>query len=91
MARMAIVGSGQAGTLAAVGLMNAGRELTLYSDRTADSILNETPPTGTAILFGDSIAYQRKMGVETFEDRALLGYRMLDSTLGAVKRDDRDA
>lgn len=73
MARIAIVGAGQAGTLAAVGLMNAGHEVTLYSDRTADSILNETAPTGTAFMFGDSVAYERKLGVETFEDRALKG------------------
>ncbi len=73
MARIAIVGAGQAGTLAAVGLMNGGHEVTLYSDRTADSILNETSPTGTAFMFGDSVAYERKLGVDTFEDRALLG------------------
>jgi len=73
MARIAIVGAGQAGTLAAVGLMNGGHEVTLYSDRTADSILNETAPTGTAFMFGDSVAYERKLGVDTFEDRALLG------------------
>ena len=73
MARIAIVGAGQAGTLAAVGLMNGGHEVSLYSDRTADSILNETSPTGTAFIFGDSVAYERKLGVETFEDVALLG------------------
>ena len=71
MTSVAIVGSGQAGTLAAVGLMNAGFDARLYSDRTAHSILNEGPATGTALLFGDSIAYERKLGVETFEDRAL--------------------
>jgi len=71
MRRIAIVGSGQAGTLAAVGLMNAGYEVTLYSDRTADAILNEGPATGTAFLFGDTIAAERRLGVETFEDRAL--------------------
>jgi 2-polyprenyl-6-methoxyphenol hydroxylase-like FAD-dependent oxidoreductase len=71
MRRVSIVGAGQAGTLAAVGLANKGYEVTLYSDRTADSILNETPPTGTAAIFGDTVAAERANGVETFEDVAL--------------------
>ncbi|MEX0864693.1 MAG: styrene monooxygenase/indole monooxygenase family protein [Acidimicrobiia bacterium] len=71
MADMAIIGAGQAGTLAAVGLMRAGHQVTLYSDQTAESILNETHPTGTAFIFGDGVAYERKHGVDTFEDRAL--------------------
>lgn len=71
MTKAAIIGAGQAGTLAAVGLMNAGYDVTLYSDRTADSILNETAPTGTAYIFGDTVAVERKHGVETFEDVAL--------------------
>ena len=71
MTRVAIIGAGQAGSLAAVGLMNAGFEVTLYSDRTADSILNDTAPTGTAYIFGDTVGIERKHGVETFEDVAL--------------------
>ena len=51
--------------------MNAGHEVTVYSDRTGESILNETHPTGTAFIFGDTVAYERKHGVDTFEDRAL--------------------
>jgi 2-polyprenyl-6-methoxyphenol hydroxylase-like FAD-dependent oxidoreductase len=69
MARVAVIGAGQAGTLAAVGLMNAGHEVTVY--RTAESSLNETHSTGTAFIFGDTVAYERKHGVDTFEDRAL--------------------
>jgi hypothetical protein len=70
MTSVAIIGAGQAGTLAAVGLMNAGYDVTLYSDRTAESILNDTAPTGTAFIFGDTVAVERKHGVETFEDVA---------------------
>jgi len=73
MARVAIVGAGQAGTLMALGLMNRGHEVSLFSDRTADSILEETPPTGTAYIFGSSVAVEREPGVETFEDVALPG------------------
>ena len=72
MSRIAIIGAGQAGTLAAVGLMKAGGyDVSLYSDRTGESILNETHPTGTAFIFGDTVAYERKHGMDTFEDRAL--------------------
>ena len=71
MTKVAIIGAGQAGTLTAVGLMNAGYDVTVYSDRTADSILNDTAPTGTAFIFGDTVAVERKHGVETFEDVAV--------------------
>ena len=74
MTSVAIIGAGQAGTLTAVGLMNAGYSVTLYSDRTADSILNDTAPSGTAYIFGDSVAVERKHGVETFEDVAVPAY-----------------
>ena len=70
MSRVAIIGAGQAGTLAAVGLMNLGHEVTLYSDRTAQSILDDTPPTGVAYVFADTVAAERRLGCETFEDVA---------------------
>lgn len=73
MARIAIVGAGQAGTLAARGLQNLGHDVTLYSDRSADEILNRTAPTGTAYVFGRSVAIERRLGVDTYEDRAVPG------------------
>ena len=51
MRNIAIIGSGQAGLLAAHGLIKAGYHVTLYSDRTADQWLNESRPTGTAARF----------------------------------------
>ena len=48
MRTIAIVGSGQAGLLAAHGLADAGYKVTLFSDRTAEQWLNESRPTGTA-------------------------------------------
>lgn len=67
MRRIAIVGAGQAGTLAGVGLATKGYEVTLYSDKSAQEILERTKPTGTAYIFADSVAVERKHGVETYE------------------------
>ncbi|WP_297004205.1 FAD-dependent oxidoreductase [uncultured Corynebacterium sp.] len=51
---IAIIGAGLAGTGAALALARAGFRVDLYSDRTRDSLLNNVPATGTAILFGAS-------------------------------------
>jgi len=61
--RVAIVGSGQAGLLAAHGLVRAGHEVTLYSDRTADRWLNGSRPTGTAARFDLALAFERELGL----------------------------
>lgn len=73
MARVAVIGAGQAGTLMALGLHNKGHEVALYSDLTADEILDKTPPTGTAYIFGKSVDVERRNGIETFEDVAVPG------------------
>lgn len=73
MGRFAVIGAGQAGTLTAVGLMNRGHEVALYTNRTSQSILEDTPPTGIAFEFAESIDAERRMGVETFEDQAVPG------------------
>jgi 2-polyprenyl-6-methoxyphenol hydroxylase-like FAD-dependent oxidoreductase len=70
MRRIAIIGAGQAGTLAAVGLMKRGYEVTLYSDLSGDDILDRTAPTGTAFMFADAIACEGANGCDTFADVA---------------------
>ena len=67
MRNIAIVGSGQAGLLAAHGLIKAGYKVTLYSDRTADQWLNESRPTGTAARFDISLSYERELGLNHWE------------------------
>ena len=67
MRNIAIIGSGQAGLLAAHGLINAGYRVTLYSDRTADQWLNESRPTGTAARFHISLEYERELGLNYWE------------------------
>lgn len=73
MRKIAIIGSGQAGLLAAHGLLKAGYAVTLYSDRTADKWLNESRPTGTAGRFDLSLEYERELGLN-FWDKAALGF-----------------
>lgn len=73
MRNIAIVGSGQAGLLAAHGLINAGYGVTLYSDRTANQWLNDSRPTGTAARFDISLAYARELGLNHWEKDAPKG------------------
>ena len=48
MRSIAIIGSGQAGVLAAHGLLRAGHDVALYSDRSPEDWLERSRPTGTA-------------------------------------------
>jgi 2-polyprenyl-6-methoxyphenol hydroxylase-like FAD-dependent oxidoreductase len=65
--RIAVVGSGQAGLVAAHGLQRAGHEVTLYSDRSADRWLNGSRPTGTAARFELALGYERELGLAHWE------------------------
>jgi hypothetical protein len=71
MRNIAIVGAGQAGTLLAAGLQRSGYQVALFSDRPPERMLNEIPPTGTAAIFGEAVEIERRLGVETYEDRFL--------------------
>ena len=64
MTQIAIVGSGQAGLIAAHGLLRAGYDVTLYSDRSPEDWLERGRPTGTAVRFGHSLAYEREVGLD---------------------------
>src|SRR5215467_6924046 len=64
MRKIAIVGSGQAGLLAAHGLLQAGYDVELYSDRTPDEWLTRARPTGTAVRFTRSLDYERALGLD---------------------------
>jgi len=70
MRSIAIIGSGQAGLLAAHGLRRAGHDVTLYSDRTPEDWLERSRPTGTAVRFARSLAYERELGLDHWHDAA---------------------
>jgi hypothetical protein len=63
MKNIAIVGAGQAGLLAAFGLLRQGYDVTVYAERTPEGIFNSRLPA-TAYLFGKACAYERELGVD---------------------------
>ncbi len=67
--RIAVIGSGQAGLLAAHGLARAKHEVTLYSDRTAEKWL-ESRPTGTAVRYAAALAFEKELGLAHWDDAA---------------------
>ncbi|HZN95055.1 MAG TPA: NAD(P)-binding protein, partial [Myxococcales bacterium] len=68
MARIAIVGSGIAGLLAAHGLRRGGHEVTVYSDRSGAQLVAEARPTGVAARFGPALSYDRELGLAFWDD-----------------------
>jgi hypothetical protein len=73
MRKIAIVGSGITGLIAAHGLRRRGHAVTLYSDRTADQWLHESRPTGTAARFEMAVSYERELGLSHWESIAPRG------------------
>lgn len=69
MRRIAVVGAGIAGLVAAHGLVRAGYDVTVLSDRTADQWLAGRP-TGTAARFAPALAYERELGLDHWEREA---------------------
>lgn len=70
MRKIAIIGAGQAGLLTAHGLLQAGYDVSLYSDKTAEQFLHESRPTGTAVRFDPALAYERELGLNFWDDEA---------------------
>lgn len=70
MRRIAIIGSGQAGLLAAHALLKAGYEVTVYSDRTPEQWLHESRPTGTAVRFDMALQFEYELELPSWENDA---------------------
>jgi len=67
MRKIAIVGSGIIGLIAAHALRRRGYGVTLYSDRTAEQWLHESRPTGTAARFAMALAFERELGLNHWD------------------------
>ena len=70
MRKIAVIGSGIVGLIAAHALRRRGYPVTLYSDRTADQWLNESRPTGTAARFGIARSFERELGLNHWDEVA---------------------
>jgi 2-polyprenyl-6-methoxyphenol hydroxylase-like FAD-dependent oxidoreductase len=70
MRKIAVIGSGQAGLVVAHSLLEAGYAVELYSDRTPEEWLEKARPTGTAVRFARSLAFERELGLDHFHDQA---------------------
>jgi len=68
--KAAVIGAGQTGATAALGLLDAGFDVTLYSERDQRSLRNEVPPTGTALEFGEAQQAEAALGLDTYTARA---------------------
>ncbi|MEV0711288.1 styrene monooxygenase/indole monooxygenase family protein [Nocardia aurea] len=66
----AIVGAGQTGVTAAIGLLDAGFTVTLYSERDQRALRDEVPATGTALEFGVTQQAELALGLDTYTARA---------------------
>ena len=71
--QIAIIGSGISGLAAAHGLVRAGFDVDLYSDRTPTQWLHESRPTGTAARFELALTYERELGLNFWDDVAPQG------------------
>ncbi|HEX7824429.1 MAG TPA: styrene monooxygenase/indole monooxygenase family protein [Mycobacterium sp.] len=67
---VAIIGAGQTGVSAAVGFLNAGFDVSLFSDRDRRSLRDDGPATGTAVTFAVAQAAERDLGLDDYASRA---------------------
>ena len=67
MKRIAIVGAGQSGLQLGVGLLDAGYEVTLYSDRSADDI-QHGHVMSSQCMFDSALETERDLGLNYWEE-----------------------
>ncbi|WP_024804055.1 styrene monooxygenase/indole monooxygenase family protein [Nocardia sp. BMG51109] len=68
----AIIGAGQTGVTAALGLLDAGFDVTVYSDRDQRALRDDVPATGTALIFGEAQDAEKALGLSSYTDTAPL-------------------
>ncbi len=74
MRRIAIIGCGSSALLLGLGLLKKGDyDIVIYSDRSAEDWLNNSPPTGTPFVAGENIDLERTLGIEYWENEMFFG------------------
>lgn len=94
--KIAIIGAGLAGASAALGFLNAGFSVSLYSDKPRQALRDDVAATGTAIYFGqpsqdaDAHIIENLYGDDAFADGfSLRAYNEDNSPLLAFDTDYR--
>ncbi|HXO22139.1 MAG TPA: styrene monooxygenase/indole monooxygenase family protein, partial [Thermoanaerobaculia bacterium] len=72
MRRIAIVGAGQAGLQLGFGLLQAGCEVTLYAERSAEQVLAGRVPA-TSFMFDRALSYERELGLNFWDGEVAWG------------------
>jgi styrene monooxygenase A-like protein len=67
--KILVVGAGQSGLMLAIGLQAQGYDVTIMSARTADEIRGGWP-TSTQMMYGPALNWERKFGLNLWEDQA---------------------
>ena len=87
----AIIGAGQTGVTAALGLLDNGFDVTVYSERDQAALRDDVPATGTALIFGEAQRAEESLGLNTYLATAPLStgqsVRVLDGDTEAIAFD----
>lgn len=87
----AVIGAGQTGVTAALGLLDNGFDVTVYSERDQVQLRNSVPATGTALIFGEAQRAEESLGLNTYLATAPLStgqsVRVLDGDNEAIAFD----
>ena len=68
MSKIAIIGSGINGMVAAHGLLAQGHKVTVYSALRAQDWLDKVPPSGTAARYSSAIELERELNLNHWEE-----------------------
>lgn len=69
MAKIAIVGAGQAGLHLGIGLLMSGHSVTMLSNRTGEEIA-AGPVTSSQSMYGMALGLERELGIDYWQDSA---------------------
>lgn len=70
MRTIAIIGGGQSGLFLGIGLVDAGYQVDLFSDRTPDDHLHRSRPTGNALIQSGTIDLEEEFGLCYWREQA---------------------